>query len=241
VAAMATTGLHGGEVALALARLALTLLVTLTIGRVVVRAAMRAAMRSGVRGLPIVTAVVLIILASAGTQALEFEAVFGAFLCGILIGSARDVDVRTLEPLNTTVLAVLAPIFFATAGLRMDLTALADPEVALWALAVVVVAVVGKFVGAFVGALVSRMNRWEALALGAGMNARGVIEVIIAMIGVRLGLLSVEMYSIIVLVAVLTSLMAPPLLRLAMSRVEHTAEEELRHERVLALQGQDGR
>jgi Tfp pilus assembly protein FimT len=69
--------------------------------------------------------------------------------------------------------------------------------------------------------------------LGAGINARGVIEVIIALIGVRLGLLTVEMYSIVVLMAVLTSLMAPPLLRLAMNRVELTAEEELRGHRFL--------
>ncbi|MGK5530965.1 cation:proton antiporter [Streptomyces sp. URMC 129] len=238
VAAMATaSGLSGGDVATALGHLAIVLLVTLTAGRIIVRRAMQWAIRSGVRGLPIVTAVVLTILAAAGTHALELEAVFGAFLCGILIGSAKDVDVKPLEPLNTTVVTVLAPLFFATAGLRMDLTALGDPEIALWALAVVAIAVIGKFVGAFIGGMFSKMDKWESLALGAGMNARGVIEVIIAMIGVRLGLLTVEMYSIIVLVAVLTSVMAPPLLRLAMSRVEHTAEEDLRELRVLELQG----
>jgi hypothetical protein len=90
------------------------------------------------------------------------------------------------------------------------------------------VAIAGKFLGAFAGSVLSGLNRWEALALGAGMNARGVIEVIIAMVGVRIGLLSVGMFTIIVLVAVVTSLMAPPLLRLAMRRVEQTAEEELR-------------
>jgi Kef-type K+ transport system membrane component KefB len=81
------------------------------------------------------------------------------------------------------------------------------------------------------------MNRWEALALGAGMNARGVIQVIIATIGVRLGLITTEMYTIVILVAVLTSLMAPPLLRLAMNRMEHTVEEELREHKVLAMRG----
>jgi Kef-type K+ transport system membrane component KefB len=60
------------------------------------------------------------------------------------------------------------------------------------------------------------------------MNARGVIEVIIAMVGLRLGILSPEMYTIIILVAIATSLMAPPVLRLTMPRVEHTAEERLR-------------
>ncbi|MCP9984608.1 hypothetical protein LUX32_49085 [Actinomadura madurae] len=60
------------------------------------------------------------------------------------------------------------------------------------------------------------------------MNARGVIEVIIAMVGLRLGVLGPEAYTIIVLVAIATSVMAPPVLRLTMARVEHTAEERLR-------------
>ncbi|MET7934868.1 cation:proton antiporter [Streptomyces sp. NPDC005322] len=237
VAAMATTGVEAGRVLLSVGYLALLILFAATIGRVVVRAVLRAAHRSGERGRPLAAAVVLIILSSAGTHAMGLEAVFGAFVCGIVIGTCKDVEAARLEPLNTTVLWVLAPLFFATAGLRMDLSALADPQISAWALAVVVVAVVGKFVGAFAGALTGRMNRWEALAVGAGMNARGVIEVIIAMVGVRLGLLSTEMYSIVVLVAVLTSVMAPPLLRTAMKRIERTADEELREHKVLALQG----
>jgi Kef-type K+ transport system membrane component KefB len=110
----------------------------------------------------------------------------------------------------------------------MDLTALARPSVLAVGLAVLAVAIVGKFVGAFLGAKLSRLNRWEALAVGAGMNARGVIEVVVAMVGLRLGVLSTEVYTIIVLVAIVTSVMAPPLLRWAMARVEQTAEERLR-------------
>jgi Kef-type K+ transport system membrane component KefB len=82
--------------------------------------------------------------------------------------------------------------------------------------------------GAFLGALLSRLNRWEALALGTGMNARGVVEVVVAMVGLRLGVLNTDTYTIIVLVAIVTSLMAPPILRYAMRRVEETAEEEVR-------------
>lgn len=237
VAATATTGLQTGEMSLSLVHLALVILFTATVGRVVVRASMRAAARSDVRGMPMVTVVVLLTLSGVGTHALGLEAVFGAFLCGILIGSCKDTDRPRLEPLNTTVLAVLAPLFFATAGLRMDLTVLADAEVALWALIVLAVAVAGKFLGAYVGALSGGMNRWEALALGAGINARGVVQIIIASVGVRLGLLTTEMYSIIMLVAVLTSLMAPPILRTAARRIVPTAEEDLREQKVLALQG----
>ncbi|WP_239514303.1 hypothetical protein [Streptosporangium sp. 'caverna'] len=60
------------------------------------------------------------------------------------------------------------------------------------------------------------------------MNARGVVEVIVAMVGLRLGVLNDETYTIIILVAIVTSLMAPPILRFTMNRVEQTAEERLR-------------
>jgi len=106
-----------------------------------------------------------------------------------------------------------APIFLATAGLRMDLTALANRTVLLSALVVLAVAVIGKFAGAYLGGRLSRLPRRECLALGAGMNARGVVEVVVALAGLRLGVLTPATYTIIVLVAVVTSLMAPPLLR----------------------------
>lgn len=99
---------------------------------------------------------------------------------------------------------------------------------------VLALAVFGKFAGAYLGARLSRMGHWEGLALGAGMNARGVIEVIVAMVGLRLGVLSPALYTIVVLVAVITSLMAPPVLRVAMAKVEHTAEERLREHAAVA-------
>ena len=66
------------------------------------------------------------------------------------------------------------------------------------------------------------------MAVGAGMNARGVVEIVVAMVGLRLGVLDIATFTIIVLVAIVTSMMAPPLLRLAMSRVAHSADELLR-------------
>jgi Kef-type K+ transport system membrane component KefB len=239
VTALATTGVGGHEIATPLWHLGVVVLVLLTAGRWVVRAVMELAGRSGSRGTTIAATVILLVLAGAGAQALGFEAVFGAFLCGILIGAAgSDHQARQLEPLNTTVLSFLSPLFFALAGLRIDLTSLTHAKIALWGLTALVIAVVGKFLGAFVGSVFSRLDRWEALALGAGINARGVIQVVIAVVGVRLGLLTTAMYSIIVLIAILTPLMAPPILRIAMKRIEHTAEEELRERRTLALQGE---
>src|SRR5262249_16466540 len=80
------------------------------------------------------------------------------------------------------------------------------------------------------GARMSRLSRREGIALGAAMNARGVVEVVVAMVGLRLGVLGTATYTIIVLVAIVTSLMAPPLLRLAMADVGHSAEGRVREE-----------
>ncbi|MET9219526.1 cation:proton antiporter [Streptomyces sp. NPDC003300] len=238
VTAMATTGVGAGEIATPLWHLAVVIVVLLTGGRWLVGWVLRWAERSGSRGVTISATVILLVLSGAGAQALGFEAVFGAFLCGILIGSrGTDAQARQLEPLNATVLSFLSPLFFALAGLRIDLTSLTRPKIALWGLAALAIAVAGKFLGAFIGSAFSRLTRWEALALGAGINARGVIQVVIAVVGVRLGLLTTAMYSIIVLIAILTPLMAPPILRVAMKRIESTADEELREQRVLALQG----
>jgi Kef-type K+ transport system membrane component KefB len=146
----------------------------------------------------------------------------------MLIRNAGHGVVERLTPLRTLVMTVLAPVFFAMAGLRMDLSALAQPTVLLAAVVLLLIAIVGKFAGAFLGAWASGLNRWEALAIGAGMNARGVVEVVVAMVGLRLGVLSTEMYTIVVLIAIVTSLMSPPILRMAAARIEVTAGERLR-------------
>ncbi|PPK68825.1 Na+-H+ antiporter [Actinokineospora auranticolor] len=228
VSAMAVNAVSTGTVFTSLGYLVAIVAFAATLGRPLVRGALRVAAKADGPGPTVATAVVLLVLAGAGTHALGLEAIFGAFVCGILIGSAGRVDPAKLAPLRTVVLSVLAPLFFATAGLRMDLTALVRPEVLLTGLAVLALAIAGKFAGAYAGARLSGLNRWEGLALGAGLNVRGVIGIVVAMVGLRIGILSVEVYTIVILVAIVTSLMAPPILRFAMARVEHTAEEEVR-------------
>jgi Kef-type K+ transport system membrane component KefB len=227
VSALATTGLSGQHVALSALYLCGLIAAAISVGRPVVRTILRLNGGLDEPGTAAGVTVAMLLLSAAATHALGLEAVLGAFIAGTLIGSC-GLDLARLAPLRVFVLSVLAPVFFATAGLRMDLTALRQPVVFAAAVVVLLIAVVGKFAGAYIGARLSRLSRWEAIALGAGMNARGVIEVIIAMVGLRLGVLSTETYTIIVLVAIVTSLMAPPILRFALRRVEPTAAERAR-------------
>lgn len=227
VSAMATAGVTLHTIVSLLSIPVITLLAAV-LGRPVVRLTLRVVARGEEPGPMIAAVTTLMILAAAASQALGLEAVFGAFVCGIVVATSGAVAVARLAPLRTFVLAFLAPIFFATAGLRVDLTALSRPTVILTASIILILAIGGKFLGAYLGARLGRLNRWEALALGAGMNARGVIEVIVAMVGLRLGVLGTDMYTVIVLVAIVTSVMAPPILRLAMRNVEQHAEEDIR-------------
>ncbi|WP_034482682.1 cation:proton antiporter [Actinomadura oligospora] len=228
VSALAVSHLDGGRLGLSLLYLALVVAFAALPGRPLARWILQRAGASAGPGGTVAAATALMLGGAAATQAMGLEAVFGAFVAGIVIGTCGAIEPHALAPLRTVVLGVLAPVFFATVGLRVDLSALARPEVLGTGLAVLAVAILGKFGGAYLGARLGRLGRWEALALGAGMNARGVIEVVVAMAGLNLGVLSGETFTIVILVAVVTSLMAPPILRVAMARVEHTAEERLR-------------
>jgi Kef-type K+ transport system membrane component KefB len=235
VSAMATTQLRAGNIGLPIAYLAIVIACA-AVARPAVRAVLRLTSRLDRKnnGSTVTLVAALLLLGGGATQALGMEAVFGAFVAGIVISSCRTLEPTRLEPLRTTVMNVFAPLFFAIAGLRIDLAGLAKPQVAVAGLVILLLAILGKVAGAYAGARLSRLGRWEALALCAGVNARGAVEIVVAMVGLRLGVLSPQMYTIIVLIAIVTSLIAPPVLRLTMTQVEHTAEEQLRAARVAA-------
>jgi nucleotide-binding universal stress UspA family protein len=108
------------------------------------------------------------------------------------------------------------------------MTILKDPHLLLLALGLVVIASGGKFVGAFVGGSIGGMTRAEALAIGCGMNARGSTEVIVASIGLSIGVLSQNLYTLIVAMAIITTMGMPPMLRWALGRIPLGRAESLR-------------
>ena len=112
-----------------------------------------------------------------------------------------------------------------------DLTILADPEIALFTAGLVLVASLGKFGGAFIGAELGGLTRREGFALACAMNARGSTEVIIATVGLSMGALNQNLFTMIVAMAVLTTMAMPPTLRWALSRIPMRKEEKQRLER----------
>ncbi|MGI9016081.1 MAG: cation:proton antiporter [Euzebya sp.] len=160
--------------------------------------------------------VIVIIAAGALTQALGVEAVLGAFVAGIVL-SRSPLGGRQIEkPLSQMADQILAPVFFATAGLRVDLFAIIRPPLLYWTVAIIAVAITGKVVGGWLGARLGGFDNRDSLAVGIGLNARGALEIVVASVGLSLGVLSGEAYSAVVVMAVVTSLMAPPLLTIVL-------------------------
>lgn len=182
------------------------------------------------------TVMLFVLAAGALTQYMGLEAILGAFVVGVLVGQVKRFTYQVRHILETMTLAVFAPLFFAIAGLRMDLATLADPLVFGVGFVVLAVACVGKFGGIMGVSGLAGLSKWEGITIGGGMNARGAMEIIVATIGLGLGILTTSMYSIIVMVAIVTSLMAPAIMRWSIPKIEMGAAERQRIEREAYLQ-----
>ena len=167
----------------------------------------------------------------AVAQAIRIEAVLGAFVVGILFGTMRRLPHDVVRKLESVAIGVFAPVFFAVAGLKVNVPQLLTPQLLLITLLVLGVAIFGKMVGAYTGGRLIGLDHWRSLAYGSALNARGAVEIIIATIGLSIGILSQDMYSIIVLMAVATSLMAPALLRWCLRQIVPEEQETRRLER----------
>ncbi|BDG05153.1 cation:proton antiporter domain-containing protein [Anaeromyxobacter oryzae] len=175
-----------------------------------------------------ITAVLVLTLAcSALTQALGIHAIFGAFVAGLIVGESPRVKEATLEAIDSMVLGVFAPVFFAYSGLKVQ--ALSLPG---WPVTALVLggAIVGKVVGAGLGARLGGMHLREATAVGIGLSARGSTELVVARIGMDLGVLGAPMYALIILIPIVTSVITPPLLRLALRGLPLGGDEARRLE-----------
>ena len=185
----------------------------------------------------VITAILVIMLAMAlTTDLIGVHTALGAFVAGILIGQSPILTEHIEGELRGFIMAFFSPIFFAVAGLGMDLRTLFDPTLLLFTMAVIFVASVGKFLGALAGGRLGGMDWRESLTLATGLNARGSTEVIVASIGLSIGALTQPLYTMIVAMAVITTMAMPPSLRWMLARAPLREEEVQRLEREEAEQ-----
>jgi Kef-type K+ transport system membrane component KefB/nucleotide-binding universal stress UspA family protein len=165
---------------------------------------------------------------ATATQAVGSEAVLGAYIAGVVISRCRCQDARVRSHLETVTFAVFAPLFFATAGLRMDLGLLLRPDALAGAALILAAAIGSKMIGAYASARSARLGKGESLAVAISLNARGAVEIVIATVGLSLGVLSQSAYTAIALMAILTSVITPPLLTATVRRWRGSAQEQIR-------------
>jgi Kef-type K+ transport system membrane component KefB len=225
------------SVVVPIAAIAAILLVAFTIGQRGVDAVLRQVRRREGSGVDAMTVtLVLTFLLAVLAQVARSDAVLGAYIAGILIGRSRFFQKRIATQLESVTMAVFAPVFFATAGLRVDLAGLRSGTALAWAGIILGIAIATKVIGAYTGAKLAALSNREGLALAIGLNCRGAVEVVIATVGLTIGVLSPTAYTAIVLMAIVTSVMAPPLLRLVVHGWPGDAEEQERLEREEAME-----
>ena len=168
---------------------------------------------------PTVLAVALMLCALSAylSDVIGLHAVFGAFLIGTAM--PRGVFAQRLrELLEPFTLVFLLPVFFTYSGLNTQLTMVNTPQLLLVAGAILAASIFAKFFACWAAARHSGQGNREALALGALMNARGLTELIIVNIGLTAGIIAPALFSMLVLMAIVTTLMASPLFEFVYGR-----------------------
>jgi len=210
---------------------AVFLALSLTLGRRVVARIIRWSNDNLQTEVPVITAILIIVLAmSLTTDLIGVHTALGAFIAGMLIGQSPILTEHIEGQLRGFIIAFFGPVFFAVAGLGMDLTTLFHPQLLMFTLAMIVIASAGKFLGALIGGRVGGLTGLESIALATGMNARGSTEVIVASVGLSMGALNNHLYTMVVAMAVVTTMIMPPTLRWILQRVPLREDEAKRLE-----------
>ncbi|MDQ6528991.1 cation:proton antiporter [Flavobacterium sp. LHD-85] len=162
---------------------------------------------------PVVAIFFITLLISAyASELIGIHALFGAFLAGAIMPENNKFRNIFIEKVEDVSIIVLLPLFFVFTGLRTQIGLLNDPE--LWKVTglIILVAVVGKFFGSALAAKFMGQNWKDSLAIGALMNTRGLMELVVLNIGYDLGVLSTEIFTMMVIMALVTTFMTGPAL-----------------------------
>jgi Kef-type K+ transport system membrane component KefB len=169
--------------------------------------------RGAVARVDLLIMLVLLSVSAWTTAWLGVHALFGAFAIGAVMPKERDLTADLTKRLGALTLVVLLPLFFAYTGLRTRIGLVSGGEMWLWAGAILVTAVAGKLGGSLLAARATGLAWREATALGVLMNTRGLMELVILSVGLELGVVSPTLFTMMILMALITTAMTTPLLR----------------------------
>ncbi len=161
---------------------------------------------------------------AAATEAIGIHAIFGAFLAGIAIGDSTHLRPQTRSILHQFVTYIFAPIFFVSIGLEADFLGSFNLPLTL---GVLVVAFAGKIIGCLLGARLGNLPMRESWAIAFGMNARGAMEIILGLLALQYGIIQSEMFVALVVLALLSSIVSGPLMKMFVSQPKVHRLEDL--------------
>jgi Kef-type K+ transport system membrane component KefB len=161
-----------------------------------------------------------VLLCAFITQRIGIHSIFGAFLFGVIMPKRSGMTRELTDKVEDFTVIVLLPVFFAVTGLRTNLLSLNSPSLIGWLVAIVLVATVGKFAGCGLAARLTGSTKRDAVILGALMNTRGLTELVILSIGFSLNVLSDRTFAMMVIMALVTTIMAAPIVNRLTSRDE---------------------
>jgi Kef-type K+ transport system membrane component KefB len=163
----------------------------------------------------VVGILVLVFCAALCTEVIGIHAFFGAFLAGVIMPAHSQFRLHLKDRLENFSSAFLLPLFFAFTGLRTQIGLLNGWEGWTLCAAIILVATFGKLGGSMIAARCTGMSWPDSFALGALMNTRGLVELIVLNIGFDLGILSPRVFAMMVIMALVTTFLTGPLLTLA--------------------------
>jgi Kef-type K+ transport system membrane component KefB len=158
--------------------------------------------------------ILFMLIASWTTERLGVHALFGAFMAGVVVPKSYAMTSDLVHRIESLSLSLLLPLFFALTGLRTRMDLLSGESLWGWTLVVILVAVSGKLAGAALAARATHMSWRDSLGLGVLMNTRGLVELVILNAGLDLGILSPPLFTMMVIMALVTTFMASPILGL---------------------------
>ena len=168
-------------------------------------------------GMPLITAIIICMLGALFTEWVGIHAIFGAFLTGIAVGDSKNFSQKARETLHQFITSLLAPLFFVSIGLRVNLVKDFDPVICLFVLSI---ACLGKLVGGYIGAQLSGFKVNKSIAVGFAMNARGSMEIVLGLLALQAKIINEKIFVGLVFMTFITILIAGPALRYFLDRHE---------------------
>ncbi len=197
----------------------------ITVGRIIVNKILQVADKFLNAGGLLTVAVCLCLLSAVLTEYLGVRGIFGAFLMGVAIGDSKYFSERHQQNLQQFVVNIVAPLFFASIGLRVNFVANFNLEVVV---IILLIACIAKIVGAGLGSRMSGMKKNESLAVAFGMNARGSQEIVLGLLALQVKIIDEPIFVGLVVMTIVTILMAGPLMKYFLSKqvIENDAAAE---------------